>query len=143
MPTGNDSPAQSERQGVPAALQALCLIARLHQVPADPANLMHQFAFPAGVELRPSDLLQAAKHLGLKARLHASTRERLALVPLPAIALLTGPDGGFRYVILAQCDGQRVLYQDPSQVNARPTIEPLDVFENQWTGQLILVARPT
>lgn len=107
MPTGNDSPGQSERQGVPAALQVLCLIAMLHQVPADPANLAHQLAFPAGVDLRPSDLLQAAKHLGLEARLHASTRERLALVPLPAIALLTRPEGGVRYVILAQCDGQQ------------------------------------
>lgn len=139
VPTGDDGPGKPERPAVPAALQALCLIARLHQVPADPANLAHQLAFPAGADLQPSDLLQAAKHLGLKARLHASTRDRLALVPLPAIALLTGPDGGIRYVMLAQCDGQRVLVQDPSQGNTRPVIEPLDAFESQWTGELILV----
>lgn len=49
--------------------------------------------------------------------------------------------------MLAQCDGQRVLFLDPaSNANkasegqpARPTIEPLAVFSAQWTGELILI----
>ncbi len=51
-----------------------------------------------------------------------------------------------RVVVLAQCDGQRVLFMDPSAgaidgaQAARPTIEPLDVFASEWTGELILVA---
>jgi subfamily B ATP-binding cassette protein HlyB/CyaB len=52
-------------------------------------------------------------------------------------------DGGLRTVILAQCDGQRVLLQDPAAADAsgtRPLIEPLDTFMAQWTGELILVA---
>jgi subfamily B ATP-binding cassette protein HlyB/CyaB len=43
--------------------------------------------------------------------------------------------------VLAQCDGQRVLFQDPSGElqGGRPVIEPLDVFVAQWTGELILI----
>ena len=44
-----------------------------------------------------------------------------------------------RTVILAQCDGPRVLIQDPCDGGSRPTIEPLDVFAAQWTGELILI----
>jgi ATP-binding cassette, subfamily B, bacterial HlyB/CyaB len=123
----------------PAGLQALCLVARLHQVAADPAKLAHFLGIGAGADLQPCDLLLAAKHLGLKARLHVATRDRLALTPLPAIALLADGDGSTRYVVLAQCDGHRVLYQDPIQEGARPTIEPLEAFETHWKGQLILV----
>ena len=48
-------------------------------------------------------------------------------------------DGSLRVVILAQCDGQRVLFQDVDQ-QGRPTIESLEVFAQQWTGELILIS---
>jgi subfamily B ATP-binding cassette protein HlyB/CyaB len=86
-------------------------------------------------------LLLVAKHIGLKAKAVQSTAERLTLAPLPALAVMN--DG--RLVVLAQCDGQRVLFMDPSAVaaegaqTARPTIEPLEVFAGQWSGELILV----
>ena len=46
------------------------------------------------------------------------------------------------FVVLAQCDGQRVLYQDPSGAahGGRPVIEPLAAFAERWTGELILFA---
>jgi subfamily B ATP-binding cassette protein HlyB/CyaB len=85
-------------------------------------------------------LLRAAKHLGLKARHSRSDAGRLALAPLPALAFLHDEDGGTRVVILAQCDGQRVLLQDPANgENARPVIEPLESFARRWNGELILV----
>ncbi|MGP1691951.1 MAG: hypothetical protein ACTS6O_05535 [Giesbergeria sp.] len=61
---------------------------------------------------------------------------------MPALALLRGEGGEMRTVVLAQCDGQRVLLQDPgaSGALARPLIEPLDAFARQWTGELILIA---
>lgn len=82
-----------------------------------------------------------AKHLGLKATLTRSTPDRLSLTPLPALALIRGDAGAIHTVVLAQCDGQRVLFQDPSGVvgGGRPMIEPLDVFARQWTGKLILI----
>lgn len=124
-----------------APLAALCAIARLHQVAADPATLAHHLGFSGNEPFQLDDLLQAAQHLGLKAKLSRSTVERLALTPLPAMALMHTDDGSLRVLILAQCDGQRVLLQDPAAGagNHRPTIEPLEVFNSRWTGELILI----
>ena len=128
-------------------LQALCLIARLHHVAADPATLAHQLGWSSHHRIGIDDLLIAARHLGLKAKHSRSHTRRLHLVALPALAMLTTEDSNApRIVVLAQCDGQRVLFQDPAGASgssapagARPTIEPLDVFSAQWTGELILI----
>jgi subfamily B ATP-binding cassette protein HlyB/CyaB len=117
-------------------LPALCLTARLHHVASEPGSLRHALGWSASNALGTDELLLAAKHLGLKAKRSSSNAERLNLVPLPALALLR--DG--RWVVLAQCDGQRVLMQDASSEGSRPTIEPLDVFAARWTGEVILVA---
>jgi subfamily B ATP-binding cassette protein HlyB/CyaB len=134
-PTGAAEPVVLPSPG----LAALCAIARFHQVSADPATLAHQLGLQPSEPLSTDDLLRAAKHLGLKAKLSSTTPERLQLTPLPALAMLRGEDGATRIVILAQCDGQRVLVQDPAAVPSRPMIEPLAVFQQQWTGELILI----
>jgi len=130
-------PTEPSATPIPSALPALCLIARLHHMAADPAHLAHQLGWSPSHLPTASDLLLAAKHIGLKAKLSRSPIDRLNLAPLPALALLR--DG--HVVVLAQCDGQRVLFQDPSGAlqGGRPVIEPLSVFEAQWTGELILV----
>ena len=118
------------------ALAALCLIARLHHIAADPATLAHQLGFTASQAIGADELRQAAQHLGLKARLSRTSAARLALTPLPALALMQ--DG--TTVVLAQCDGQRVLLQRfENSTEARPQIEPLETFAAQWSGQLILI----
>ena len=115
--------------GPSGALAALCLIARLHQVAAEPAHLAHQLGWSPSHRPTPSDLILAAKQIGLKARLSRSSANRLALVPLPALALLRDPGGEPRVVVLAQCDGQRVLFQDPSESiqGGRPVRSPWPV----------------
>ena len=133
-----------------AALSALCLIARLHHIAADPAHLAHQLGWPASHVPSTDDLLLAAQHLGLKARRSRSHTDRLNLVPLPALALMNDTANesngvpATRVVMLAQCDGQRVLFMDPATAvagqAARPTIEPLALFATQWSGELILIA---
>jgi subfamily B ATP-binding cassette protein HlyB/CyaB len=121
-----------------ASLAALCAVARFHQVAADPATLAHQLGLSSSDALTPSDVLRAAQHLGLKAKLTRTHVERLALTPLPALALMHTEDNTLRLVILAQCDGQRVLFQDG--VSNRPTVKPIDVFAAQWSGELILIS---
>ncbi len=98
---------------------------------------MHQLGRTSSEPWSTDDLLLAARHLGLKGKLSRPSVERLSLTPLPALALLR--DG--RTVVLAQCDGQRVLLQDPSEQiqGGRPVIEPIAVFTEQWTGELLLV----
>lgn len=132
------------------SLTALCLIARFHQIAADPATLAHQLGIAPGAEISVTELLHAAKYLGLKAKLSRTTTDRLHLTPLPALALMMGKVGsgdettttaasGPRAVVLAQCDGQRILLQDPSAGGSRPVIESIDIFSSQWTGELILI----
>ncbi|MBA3771789.1 MAG: type I secretion system permease/ATPase [Ramlibacter sp.] len=122
-----------------APLLALCAVARLHQVAADPATLAHQLGLQPSEPIGTGELLRAAKHLGLKAKLSSTTPERLPLTPLPALAAMHREDGSTAYVILAQCDGQRVLFQDPRGSGPRPTIESMEAFASQWTGDLILI----
>jgi subfamily B ATP-binding cassette protein HlyB/CyaB len=112
-------------------------MAQLHRIAAEPAALMHQLGKTLSEPWSTDDLLLAAKHLGLRGKLSRASPDRLSLTPLPALALLR--DG--RTVVLAQCDGQRVLLQDASGQlqGGRPVIEPIAVFTEQWTGELILV----
>ena len=120
------------------AFRALALLARLYQIAVDPGTLLHQVGRAASEPSSVQALLVAANHLGLRARHTRSHAGRLSLCPLPALARL---ESG-RWVLLAQSDGQRVLYQDPSagEHGGRPVIEPLALFAAQWTGELILVA---
>ncbi|MEJ6021968.1 type I secretion system permease/ATPase [Ramlibacter sp. PS4R-6] len=122
-----------------SGLYALCAIARFHQVAADPAALAHQLGIRPSDRVAVDDILRAAKHLGLKAKRSATTLERLPLNPLPALALVSRADDQVGAVILAQCDGQRVLVQDPGSQTPRPMIEPLEAFAAKWTGDLILI----
>jgi subfamily B ATP-binding cassette protein HlyB/CyaB len=128
------------------AMQAICLLARLHHIAAEPASLAHQLGIPPSETISHTDLLRAAKHLGLKSKISRTTPERLNMAALPAMAKLVGEDGAERWVLLAQCDGQRVLFQDPAaEGGGRPTIEPVEVFAKQWApasrggqGELLL-----
>ncbi len=121
-----------------AALISLCAIAAFHQIAADPATLAHQLGLTASEPVTPRELLLAARHLGLKAKLSRTSADRLPATPLPALALLKSETDAPKIVVLAQCDGQRVLVQDMASQPPRPVIEPLDVFTQQWTGELIL-----
>ncbi|RYH66534.1 MAG: type I secretion system permease/ATPase [Alcaligenaceae bacterium] len=122
-------------------LAALCLIARLHHVAADPATLSHQLGLEASQDATVSDLLLAAKRIGLKAKLIKASAERLTMSPLPALARIRNAAGGVDTVVLAQCDGNRVLLQNPAAADAggRPTIESIAEFQQHWTGELILI----
>jgi subfamily B ATP-binding cassette protein HlyB/CyaB len=114
------------------------MVARLHQVSADPATLAHSLGL-SGTEALPNDeLVRAARHLGLQAKISRSSSDRLQFAPLPAIAVVRDPEGGLRHVVLAQCDGTRVLVQDPGAPQPRPVISPLAEFAATWTGELLL-----
>ena len=117
------------------------MMARLHHQAADPAHLTHQMGWAPSHRPSVDDLLLAAKHLGLKAKRSRTSIDRLQLASLPALAILNDDGAEPRVVILAQCDGQRVLIQDPSGAiqGGRPVIEPIDVFAQSWSGDLILI----
>jgi len=84
-------------------------LARFYDLPADGSQLRHQFA-QSGQVLSDTDLLRAAKHLGLKAGVLAANWNKLDGIPLPALAKRT--DGRY-YVVLAKLEGEKALIQDP------------------------------
>jgi subfamily B ATP-binding cassette protein HlyB/CyaB len=122
-------------KAVDSGLACLVLLARFHGLPADPDHLSHQRG--TDQPFNATDIVLSAKSLGLKARSIKSNWARLAKTPLPAIARHT--DG--HYFVLARCDEEKVLIQDP--LEKRPLTLPRDLFEQSWSGELILVTRRT
>ena len=103
-------------------------------MPANGDQLRHQFGEPSKT-LSETDLLRAAGHLGFKAGLVKSVWAKLAGTPLPAMARMK--DGG--YIVVAKVEAEKILVQDP--LVPRPTILSRRAFEEQWSGELLLVTK--
>ena len=117
-----------------SGLLALGLLAKLHQLPAEPDQLRHDLGrLDRTADAR--DLLRAAKLIGLSVRLSRTSFDRLGKTPLPAIA--EGKDGTF--VLVARVAEDKVLLHDP--ISNKPIQTTRDVFEERWTGRLILSTR--
>ncbi len=134
-PSLQDSPpAANVVQSPDSGLLGLVILARFHNLSADPDHLAHEFGEPGQI-FGTREILLAARHLGLKARCVHTTLERLDRTPLPALALTR--DG--RFLILARVDAEndKVLVQPPGQ---GPQVVSGDVFAVEWSGELILFA---
>ncbi|MGB5467910.1 MAG: cysteine peptidase family C39 domain-containing protein, partial [Sedimenticolaceae bacterium] len=115
-------------------LACLVNLARLHGLAADTAQLRHLFATASDLP-ETTALLRAGRYLGLRVRLIESRWQRLQELPLPAIAVHV--DGHF--FVLAGIRDDKVLIQDP--LEQRPLTLPRAIFEDAWSGRLILVTR--
>lgn len=134
MLSGYVKPAEPAQQESDTGLICLLILARFYDLPADGSQLRHQFA-QSGQPLTDTELLRAAKHLGLKAGLLKTQWNKLAGTPFPAIAKRS--DG--RYAVLAKIDGDKALIQDP--VEGRPLVLSREQFESAWTGELLLFTK--
>ena len=125
----------SERDNPRAVDQGLIVLTsllRLHGIGVDPEQVRHSFGeIPIGV----SEMLRYAKQTGLKARVLKTTFVRLAMTPLPGIAVLR--DGGF--LLLGKAGDGKVLVQSP--LAPRPQLMTQAEFEAVWDGRIVLVAR--
>ncbi|MCZ4305669.1 type I secretion system permease/ATPase [Zoogloeaceae bacterium G21618-S1] len=128
-------------QDTDTGLACLALLARMHGVAVDPAQLAHEFA-PVGAFVDESALLRAARSTGLKAKAGRFSLAALNGMALPAIAV--GQDGRFFIVARVETDAehapddiQRVLIHDP--LASRPEILPVAAFEARWSGRLMLL----
>lgn len=113
-------------------LACLVMLARFHNVAAAPEQLAHEFT-PQGGPFTQSELLLAAKHLGLKARAVRGTVDRLSHTPLPAIA--DDKSGGF--FIIARLDDGKALIHDPKA--QRADVLTLAELGERWGGGLVLI----
>ncbi len=133
------SPPPRPTAPVDSGLVCLVMMARLHNLAAEPEQLAHEFS-AAGQAWGSAELLLAAKKLGLQAKQVDADISRLAKLPLPAVAVGKKPDGSTEFFILARVDadgaGQQVLIQSPA--TGRPESLSVAEFQARWTGQLIL-----
>ena len=117
---------------VDSGLAALVMLARFHNVAASPEQLAHELA-DSGKPFGRSEILLAAKQLGLKASLTRTNLDRLSQTPLPAIA--ADQAGGF--FIIARIDDGKALIHDPQA--QRPEVLSFEDLQARWTGELILI----
>jgi subfamily B ATP-binding cassette protein HlyB/CyaB len=126
------TPSAAESPPPPdTGLLGLVMLARYHQIAADPDQLAHEFR-QDGQAFGVTQILLAARKLGLKAKRVRSEGSRLDKTPLPALAVDRG--GGF--FILARADADKILIQVPGAV--RPEILGGEALSSRWTGELIL-----
>ncbi len=117
-------------------LSCLALVARFHQIAADPQQLRHDYGKTDG-PMEAGDLVRCAKRLSLTARIVTSSWERLERVALPA--LVERSDGGF--VVLARVAEDKALIQDPAA--PAPTLVSREEFCAAWSGRLVLISHRT
>lgn len=110
----------------------MLLLLRFHQVAIDPGQIRHRFG---GTDIGVTEMLRCAKELKLKARAEVFGWDRLARMPLPAIAELK--DGSF--LILGRVAEDDLLIQIPSV--GRPQKMVRAEFLEKWTGRIVLMAR--
>ncbi|MGA6829365.1 type I secretion system permease/ATPase [Nitrospira sp. NS4] len=130
----SDSASLPPAEVIDTGLVCLLILARFYDLPADGAQLRHQFA-QSGQALSDAELLRAAKHLGLKAGVVTTQWSKLAGTPFPAMAKRR--DG--RYVVLAKIDGDKALIQDPAA--GRPLVLSREQFESAWSSELLLFTK--
>ena len=126
----SEQPAQPS-QNIDTGLGCLLMLARYFGVPADPQQLHHEFGV-SGKLFGDTEILRAAKRLGLKMGKRTATWARLATLRLPAIAQYK--DG--QYVVLARVDGDKTLIHDPRA--SQPQVLQEQVFAEAFNGTLIL-----
>src|SRR5262245_54794356 len=114
-------------------LMSLAIASRVLGISVDPDRLRREFGTPGHV-FGETDLLRAARSLGLRARLVRSRWSRLQVIPMPALATREG-----RWIVLARADAETVLVQDPGAAHPRVIVRA--EFEASWTGDLMLLAR--
>nr|WP_247787183.1 type I secretion system permease/ATPase [Bradyrhizobium sp. 170] len=115
-----------------SGLVAVAILLRCHGIAADPEQIRHRMG---AAKLGVTEILRCAKEFGLKARAQKSNWSRLAVTPLPGIALLR--DGGF--LILGKVVDDKLLVQRP--LSPQPETMTQAELEAIWDGDIILMAR--
>ena len=114
-------------------LTALALIARMHGIATDEAQMRHRSGL-GEIRFSERELLRAAKALGLKARIVAIDPQRLSQMTLPALLF----DSNERHFVLAKLSEERALIQDGDC--SAPQIMTLTQLNGRSNGHALLVA---
>lgn len=111
-------------------LVALATLLGMHRIAADPRQMRHSLGHARPLDT--SDVLRLAKRQeNVRARALAADFERLARMPLPAMA--QGPEGWF--LIGRVSDGEALIHRPGHPVEK---VER-EALEHIWSGQIVLV----
>ena len=125
------TPDPQAKPAIDTGLACLIMLARFHALAVDPQQVAHEFK-ESGQFFGVTEILLAAKKLGLIAKKVKPSKERIATTPMPAIAL--AKDGTF--FIVARMEGEKILIHDPKV--ERPEIIDQATFEARWSGEMLL-----
>ena len=111
-------------------LVALATLLAIHKVVADPEQLRHELGHERPLD--SDDVLRLAKRQnGVRAKSITATFEKLARLPLPAMA--EGAEGWF---VIGRVAGTEILVQRPGHAVEKRTQESLSEI---WSGRVILI----
>ncbi len=117
-----------------SGIQCLSLVARFHQMPAEPDALIREFNHQ-DESLADINLIRAAKSLGFKAKFIQDTPQQLSAHLLPALA--RNKNGNF--FIIAKVSDDEVLIQDLE--NKGPLTYTFEQLDDLWTGEVLLLSK--
>lgn len=119
------------RSVIDAGLYSFVNIARFHNIPADPEQIIHALAI--GEEgMQEGDILRAAKEFKLKGKASTVGYDTLAKLPLPVIIGLKKE----KFAILAKVDDNKLLVLMPD--GTPPKVMNKADFTRKWTGRVVL-----
>ncbi|HWK46331.1 MAG TPA: type I secretion system permease/ATPase [Stellaceae bacterium] len=116
------------------AFTALAILAGVLGIALNLEDLQHRYR-SRDEQSVITNLLRAAKSVGLKARMISARPERLPRIPMPALAI----DREGRVAVVGGVTADHVLVQYPAEPGPRAVTR--DAFHETWSGKLILVAR--
>lgn len=119
---------------IDTGLACLVTVAKMMGLPVDPEQMRRAYVVDEG-GIDMLSLVRAARELGLKSSLLEISPQKIAKIPLPAIAVMR--DG--TYVVLARLEKDALLVLDPEQ--DKPMMVSIETFISHWAGAMILVAR--
>jgi len=125
--------ARPENFAADPGLGALVLIARVHGIAADAAQLHHAAALKND-RFEEGDLIRAGRSLGLKVRAVTVTEDRLPNLPMPALLL----DNNGEHCVLAGCDRSRALILECGAT--APTVSTPAEAVSRSSGRILLFA---
>ena len=137
LSTGSGNGETARALPAPSGIICLCVVAARHQKTVDPVQLTRALGFGPGSPVGDTQLLLAAKELGLKAKSVRSSWESLPRRSFPIVAALTNGE----FVVLLRCDPDgQILVGNPYK--SVPERLGREQFEAIWSGQIVLIKSP-
>jgi subfamily B ATP-binding cassette protein HlyB/CyaB len=118
---------------IDSGLASLMLVLRFHDIAADAQQISHDFV-EAGRGMGETEMVLAAMHLKMKARIVNVRKSRLETLPYPVIAKMTNGE----FAVIAHWTEDGLIVQDSA--SGQMMRVPHEHFDKAFTGRCIFIA---